>query len=39
MRSLETPVTGKRLEEEEDESHTRSETMDITAADEAAAKN
>jgi chromosome segregation protein len=39
MRSLETPVAGKRLEEEEDESHTRSETMDITAADEAAAKN
>jgi chromosome segregation protein len=39
MRSLETPVTGKRLEEEEDESHTRSETMDITAADEATAKN
>jgi chromosome segregation protein len=39
MRSLETPVTGKRLEEEEDEAHTRSETMDITAADEAAAKN
>jgi chromosome segregation protein len=39
MRSLETPVTGKRLEEEEDEAHTRSETMDITAVDEAAAKN
>jgi chromosome segregation protein len=39
MRSLETPVAGKRLEGEEDESHTRSETMDITAADEAAAKN
>jgi chromosome segregation protein len=39
MRSLETPVTGKRLEEEEDEAHTRSETLDITAADEAASKN
>jgi chromosome segregation protein len=39
MRSLETPVAGKRLEEEEDEAHTRSETLDIAAADETASKN
>jgi chromosome segregation protein len=39
MRSLETPVAGKRLEEEEDEAHMRSETLDIAAADQAASQN
>ncbi|MGC3956867.1 MAG: hypothetical protein QM813_02535 [Verrucomicrobiota bacterium] len=37
MHSIETPVVGRRVEQEEDESHTKNETLDIAIATQNAA--